>query len=205
MKRKSTALLLSLLLLLALCVPALAAIEYGVFYDETEQLGSVELSYAAEQTLPRLTQELGVDLRVDAFIPEKYIADGPGRIEAYKRIAAIQTAEDAADVLDELIDRYGDPPPSVSDLVNVSLVRVQASTVGVTEVTQKKDTLTLQLESLELPMIRGLLVAFNGRVTAGAGNRPYLSVTLQPDEKPLELLQSILKAMAEILASAEQK
>ena len=69
----------------------------------------------------------------------------------------------------------------------------------------EKDTLTLQLESLELPMIRGLLVAFNGRVTAGAGNRPYLSVTLQPDEKPLELLQSILKAMAEILASAEQK
>ena len=108
-------------------------------------------------------------------------------------------------MLDELIDRYGDPPPSVSDLVNVSLVRVQASAVGVTEVTQKKDTLTLQLESLELPMIRGLLVAFNGRVTAGAGSKPYLSVTLHPDEKPLELLQSILKAMAEILASAEQK
>ena len=59
MKRKSTALLLSLLLLLALCVPALAAIEYGVFYDETEQLGSVELSYAAEQTLPRLDQRRG--------------------------------------------------------------------------------------------------------------------------------------------------
>ena len=106
--------------------------------------------------------------------------------------------------LPELIDRYGDPPPSVSDLVNVSLVRVQASAVGVTEVTQKKDTLTLQLESLELPMIRGLLVAFNGRVTAGAGNRPYLSVTLQPDEKPLELLQSILKAMAEILNGGEK-
>ena len=75
MKRKSTALLLSLLLLLALCVPALAAIEYGVFYDETEQLGSVELSYAAEQTLPRLTQELGVDLRVDAFTEEDVSED----------------------------------------------------------------------------------------------------------------------------------
>ena len=75
MKRKSTALLLSLLLLPALCVPALAAIEYGVFYDETEQLGSVELSYAAEQTLPRLTQELGVDLRVDAFTDEDVDAD----------------------------------------------------------------------------------------------------------------------------------
>ena len=75
MKKRMTALLTTLLLALALCVPALAAIEYGVFYDETEQLGSVELSYAAEQTLPRLTQELGVDLRVDAFTDEDVDAD----------------------------------------------------------------------------------------------------------------------------------
>ena len=113
--------------------------------------------------------------------------------------ARVRTQEEGDDITDELIDRYGDPPPSVSDLVNVSLVRVQASTVGVTEVTQKKDTLTLQLESLELPMIRGLLVAFNGRVVTGAGAKPYLSVTLQKEEKPLELLQSILRAMQDIL------
>ena len=103
-------------------------------------------------------------------------------------------------MLDELIDRYGDPPPSVSDLVNVSLARVQATAVGVYEVTQKKDTLVLQVEQLDLRMIQGLLVAFNGRVVTGAGAKPYLSVTLQKEEKPLELLQSILKAMAEILA-----
>ena len=139
------------------------------------------------------------------LLPEEYIPDAAGRIEAYKRIAAIETTSDAEDVLDELIDRYGDPPPSVSDLVNVSLVRVQATAVGVYEVTQKKDTLVLQVETLDVPMIRGLLVAFNGRVTAGAGNRPYLSVTLQPDEKPLELLQSILKAMADILAAPPEE
>ena len=137
--------------------------------------------------------------------PGEVYRRGPGRIEAYKRIAAIQTPEDAADVLDELIDRYGDPPPSVSDLVNVSLVRVQATAVGVYEVTQKKDTLLLQVETLDVAMIRGLLIAFNGRVTAGAGTKPYLSVTLQPDEKPLELLQSILKAMADILAAPPEE
>ena len=157
------------------------------------------------EPIQRDKSECLVDLRVDAFIPEKYIADGPGRIEAYKRIAAIQTPEDAADVLDELIDRYGDPPPSVSDLVSVSLVRVQAAAVGVYEVTQKKDTLLLQVETLDVAMIRGLLIAFNGRVTAGAGTKPYLSVTLQPDEKPLELLQSILKAMADILAAPPEE
>ena len=175
----------------------------AVGYDLYVKMLGQAIARAKGEPAQRDKSECLVDLRVDAYIPEKYIADGPGRIEAYKRIAAIQTPEDAADVLDELIDRYGDPPPSVSDLVNVSLVRVQATAVGVYEVTQKKDTIVLNLEHLDVPMIRGLLVAFNGRVTAGAGSKPYLSVTLHPDEKPLELLQSILKAMAEILKPAE--
>ena len=156
------------------------------------------IAQARGEPVQRDKSECLVDLRVDAYIPERYIPDGPGRIEAYRRIAAIQNAADAADVLDELIDRYGDPPASVSDLVNVSLVRVQAAAVGVYEVTQKKDLLTLSLEKLELPMIRGLLTAFNGRVTAGAGARPYLSVTLRADEKPLDLLSQLLQAMADI-------
>ena len=54
-----------------------------------------------------------VDITVDAFLPEEYIPDAAGRIEAYKRIAAIETTSDAEDVLDELIDRYGSPPKSV--------------------------------------------------------------------------------------------
>ena len=177
----------------------------AVGYDLYVKMLGQAIARAKGEPLQRDKSECLVDLRVDAFIPEKYIADGPGRIEAYKRIAAIQTPEDAADVLDELIDRYGDPPPSVSDLVSVSLVRVQAAAVGVYEVTQKKDTLLLQVETLDVAMIRGLLIAFNGRVTAGAGTKPYLSVVLQPDEKPLELLQSILRAMADILAAPQEE
>ena len=170
----------------------------AVGYDLYMKMLNQAIAQARGEPVQRDKSECLVDLRVDAYIPEQYIPDGPGRIEAYRRIAAIQNAADAADVLDELIDRYGDPPASVSDLVNVSLVRVQAAAVGVYEVTQKKDLLTLSLEKLELPMIRGLLTAFNGRVTAGAGARPYLSVTLRADEKPLDLLSQLLQAMADI-------
>ena len=70
MKKRMTALLTALLLALALCVPAMAAMEYGAYYDETEQLGSVELTYQGEQTLPQLTEALGIDLRVDVFTDE---------------------------------------------------------------------------------------------------------------------------------------
>ena len=169
----------------------------AVGYDLYVKLLGQAIARAKGEPVQRDKSECLVDLRVDAYIPERYIADGAGRIEAYKRIAAIQTPEDAADVLDELIDRYGDPPPSVSDLVSVSLTRVQAAAVGVYEVTQKKDQLTLQLEALDLPMIRALLTDFDGRVTAGAGAKPYLSATLQPDEKPLELLGAILRSLAQ--------
>ena len=152
----------------------------AVGYDLYVKMLGQAISRARGEPVQRDKSDCLVDLRVDAFIPEKYIPD-------------------------ELIDRYGDPPPSVSDLVNVSLVRVQAAAVGVYEVTQKKDTLVLNLETLDLAMIRGLLQAFNGRVTAGAGTKPYLSVVLQPDEKPLELLQNILKAMADILTGTERE
>ena len=70
MKKRMTALLTTLLLALALCVPAMAAVEYGAIYDETEELGSVELTYQGEQTLPQLTEALGIDLRVDVFTDE---------------------------------------------------------------------------------------------------------------------------------------
>ena len=70
MKRKMTALLTALLLVLALGFPAMTAMEYGAVYDETEALGSVELTYQGEQKLPQLTEALGVDLRVDVFTDE---------------------------------------------------------------------------------------------------------------------------------------
>ncbi len=91
-------------------------------------------------------------------------------------------------------------PDRLRILVNVSLARVQATAVGVYEVAQRKDVLTLQLEQLDVPMIRGLLIAFDGRVTAGAGAKPYLSVTLRPEENPLDLLQSVLAGIAQVQA-----
>ena len=83
MKKRMTALLTTLLLALALCVPAMAEVEYGAIYDETEELGSVELTYQGEQTLPQLTEALGIDLRVDVFTDEG--------------VEAIRTAEDGTE------------------------------------------------------------------------------------------------------------
>lgn len=70
MKRKVTALLTALLLTLTLCAPTLAWTEYGAIYDETDALGSDELSDLGQYTLSQLTEALHLDLRVDIFTNE---------------------------------------------------------------------------------------------------------------------------------------
>ena len=67
MKKRLSLLAMIFLLALSLCTPALAATEYGVIYDETEGLGSNTLAMQGEETLPLLSEELGVDLRVDVL------------------------------------------------------------------------------------------------------------------------------------------
>ena len=54
-----------------------------------------------------------MDISVDAFIPDKYISNTSNRIEAYKKIASLESRDDVSDLLDELIDRYGDVPEIV--------------------------------------------------------------------------------------------
>lgn len=72
MKKKYSVLVLALLLALSLCLPASAAYEYGVIYDATEELGSQSLTDQGEETLPQLTQSLGLDLRVDVLCDSDY-------------------------------------------------------------------------------------------------------------------------------------
>ena len=112
---------------------------------------------------------------MDAYIPESYIQDAAGRIEAYKRIAAVAAREDADDVLDELRDRYGKVPASVAGLVDISLARVLAAQLGIYEVTQKRDDLILYSDALDLAAVKRLLRGTARRMMVNASAKPYLS------------------------------
>lgn len=139
-----------------------------------------------------------IDVTLDAYIPESYIADASGRIEAYKRIAAIETDIDASDVLDELIDRYGDVPSSVSGLVDISLIRVSAANLGIYEINQKKDALLFYSDALDLATLRPLLTAFGSRVLVNASGKPYLSVRLLQNETSIDLMRQVFSKMQKI-------
>jgi transcription-repair coupling factor (superfamily II helicase) len=80
-------------------------------------------------------QEVRVELPVNAHIPHEYVPGERLRLEAYTRIAAIESDDDATAVRDELTDRYGPPPVPVLNLLEVARLRERARRAGLTDIT----------------------------------------------------------------------
>ena len=112
-----------------------------------------------------------------------------GGEEGRKKIAAITTRDDATDVLDELIDRYGDPPRSVQGLVDISLVRVTAARAGIVEIVQRNDNLILYTDVVTPAQMGAMMDAMPHRVIYNAVGRPYISLHVLRGEDPLTILR----------------
>lgn len=136
-----------------------------------------------------------VDIQIDAHIPETYISDYSQRIAIYKRIADIHTDEDALDVTDELIDRYGDPPPSVEGLIRVAHMKNSAADNGIYEITQRGNCLILFVKFIDRETLSRLAV-MRGRVSANASAKPYYSVRLLPKQSPVSCLSEIIALLS---------
>lgn len=94
-----------------------------------------------------------VDLNVDAFIPASYIPDEYQKLDIYKRIALIETEEEMDDMMEELIDRFGDIPKKVQKLILIARLKAFAHSVYVTSIEQKGQTLKLTM--YERAKVRG--------------------------------------------------
>ena len=96
------------------------------------------------------------DLNVTANVDKDYVSRGEERMDLYRRMAAIRTQEDADDLLDEIIDRYGEPPKGVLNLVEIALLRANARKVGVCDIRQKASDVLFTLTKLNFDAISAL-------------------------------------------------
>jgi len=93
------------------------------------------------------------DLNVTANVAPEYVSRGEERMDLYRRMAAIRSQEDADDLLDEIIDRYGDPPKGVLNLIDIALLRANARTVGICDIKQKGGELMFTLVQLDFEAV----------------------------------------------------
>ncbi|MDO5448705.1 MAG: transcription-repair coupling factor, partial [Clostridia bacterium] len=120
----------------------------------------------------------------------------------YRRIADVRTSEDAMDVTDELIDRFGEPPQSVLGLIEVSLLRNTAATLGIYEIGQVNQNLLLYWNNIDMRAVTRLNEAMRGKILVSAGSRPYISVRV---DTPSETIKTLKSALLILAAAQKQK
>lgn len=157
-------------------------------------LGEAVREEKGEQPEMQEDRDCLIDIQVQAHIPESYIESLSNRLDAYRRIADIRSPEDSRDVIDELVDRYGDVPSSVMGLIDIALVRNRAAAMGIYEIRQNDTSLMLYLSDIRRKEVPELIGKLPGRAMLSAGGKPYIAVRLQKGEKAPDILKKLFGA-----------
>lgn len=142
--------------------------------------------------------ETAIDIDIDAYIPPRYIASEFQKLDIYKRIASLENEEECDEMLEELIDRFGEPPRSVTNLLAVAQIKALAASVFVTEISQKGDTIKLVLfERAEInpANIPRLLEKYRNTLKFTVDTNPYFVYTpVKTKERPdtISVVKNIL-------------
>lgn len=168
----------------------------AVGYDMYLKLLSQAIAEERGET-PAETQDIDclVDLQLEAHIPDDYIQSVPQRLAVYRRIADIRNQDDADDVIDELTDRFGTPPPSVEGLVTISLLRSVSASLGIYEIGQRGDRLLIYSSNIDIKGVSRLSQLMPGRVVVNAGAKPHFAVKIASGEGALKTLSDALKIL----------
>ena len=150
--------------------------------------------------------ETRVDLRVDAFLPGDYISDEKQRMEMYKRIASITGDADRAEVLDEMIDRYGDVPAVVETLLDVSQLRGMSNRLGISQVSRGKGGAVFRLDERWIPdpaRLMQAMVSISPDLNFGRESRPVMVYRTQISSDR-ELLRELLRIVRRLTEKLEE-
>ena len=148
---------------------------------------------------PVRRQECTADLNVSASIPDKYVPMAEQRMDLYRRIARIRSEEDADDMTDELIDRFGDPPRPVNNLIAIALLRSVAAACGVADIAQKGMNILFTLSEFDLRSVSELAAAFGGRLLFSPGDKAVLTLKLRKGEDPLRQSEQLIRKYEMVL------
>ncbi len=165
----------------------------SVGYDMYIKLLEQAISEERGEEIKESEKECLIDLPIPAHIPESYISAMPTRLQIYRRIADIRNEEDALDVTDELIDRFGDPPSTVSGLIKISLIRAKAVKVDIYEISIEGNRLVFKLSDCNMDTMFKLRHKYGERFTLHNKNdKIYFSVTVTSKDDKLQLIDEII-------------
>ena len=135
--------------------------------------------------------DCAIDVPISAHIPEKYIPNMSQRLEIYRKIASIENENEKMDLVDELIDRFGEPSGSVIGLMDVAVLRSKASRLGFGEISANGAIVRFYPAKLNMEQMSKIISKLGERASLNVGQKPYLAVkTLKA--KHLDVIKLVL-------------
>ena len=150
-----------------------------------------------------------IDLDVDAYIPPSYIVNEIQKLDIYKRIAGIENDRECEDMKEELLDRFGEIPKSVDNLLRIALIRIKAHKLFMPEVKGKNESIQFQLRTdakISVENIPVLLQKHKGKLNFDPKGTPVFryhykkyGMVEKDEELLLTLTEELLCDMQELL------
>ncbi len=179
------------------------SIGYDLYIKMLDEAMKKERGEEVEEKLDEF--DTVIDLSLDAYIPESYITSEKLRIDIYKKIADLESEDDVSELIDELIDRFGEPTKSVTNLVAISMLRKRLRKTGVVKVIQNGESVYIYTDLCHLKPAEALCMFYqNNKLTFRSSSKPYF--VLKTDKKnTLVDLEMFADGFEDIIKRFEEK
>ena len=143
-------------------------------------------------------EEASIELNVTALIPQRYIPDEVLKLHMYKKIASVSSDEDEDEVIDELIDRFGEIPRDTMNLIKVSRIRSMAEKLCITRIHEEGKKVIFQFaeaNGLSPRSLAALSERYGMRLFIHGGVKPFVRFTPERKERLQEILEFLKTAI----------
>jgi transcription-repair coupling factor (superfamily II helicase) len=168
-------------------------IGYELYYKLVEDAVR-ELS--ACDKLPGPAADVSVEIDVEAYISNAFIQDELIKLQMYKKIASIRSRADRQEVIDELLDRFGEIPKETLNLIDIADIKAMAEKAGITRIRQEKNKLVLDFDSvkgLDPERVSKLVDHYGLKLLIHGGQRPFIKLILQKKDILTETIVLLTK------------
>ena len=173
-----------------------------------EEINKRKVTMLGEEAPQESSWTTAIDLGIDAYLPSDYIYDSIQKIEIYKKVAVLASFDDTMELEDELVDRFGDLPEAVTNLLTVARLKIYGKTYGIESIVQRGDDITLKFYEGQEKAVNGAKLIqignqFERRVQFEQGQSMSIHVKGKglSDLELLQLLEKFLAAMKDAFKS----
>lgn len=126
--------------------------------------------------------EITIDLNISSYIPESYIEDQSQKIEIYQDIANCKNEENIQNIIDEIIDRFGEMPSEVNNLIEIARIKNLARSKKVIKIQSKPMGVVFTFSEFDTDNVQKLIDKYKNNIHFSAIGKPYVTLKVQKDE-----------------------